>query len=152
MVRLLDEAYSFRFKLNGKHKNFTANSKEEAIAIAQRIESNRIESEQYHGLFVDYTAAHKISLADLHIRYLQKQAPRTNGFLVTGYQINRWLEDAGLPRQDLAAIHKQHPSPKVADLHIPTPSGRRMSEACEAASFIRTIRRSRTGCRSDIHR
>jgi integrase len=133
VVRLLDEAYSVRFKVNGKRKNFTANSEEEAIAIAKRIES-----EQYHGLFVDYTAAHRISLADLLIRYLHEQAPRTKGFLVTGYQINRWLEDAGLPRQDLAAIHKQHPSPKVANLHIPIRSGRRMSEVCEAASFIRT--------------
>lgn len=133
LVRVLDEAYSVRFHVNGRRKSYTATSEVEAIAIAKRIES-----EQHHGLFVDYTVAHRTSLADLLIRYVHEEAPRTKGFLVTGYQINRWLEDAGLPREDLAAIHKKHPAPRVRDLHIPAPSGRRMSEPCEAIAFIRT--------------
>ncbi len=37
VVRLLDESYSVRFKVNGRRKNFTANREDEAIAIAKRV-------------------------------------------------------------------------------------------------------------------
>ncbi|MCU4119748.1 site-specific integrase [Variovorax sp. N23] len=132
MVTLLDEAYLVRFYVNGKRKSHTATTEAEAIAIKKRIEA-----EQYSGLFVDYTKAHQTSLADLLIRYLQDEAPRNKGFLVAGYQINSWLHDAGLPRQDIAAIHAAHPNPQNRSLHIPRPTGKRMSQPCEAATFIR---------------
>jgi len=131
-LSILDESYLVRYWVNGKRKSFTASSEAEAIATKQRIES-----EQHHGLFVDYTEGHQTSLADLLIRYLKDEAPRKKGFLVIGYQINMWLEDSGLARQDLAAIHAAHPNPQDRNLHIPKPSGRRQSQRSEAAVFIR---------------
>jgi integrase len=129
---VLDESYVVRYWVNGKRKNFTAASEAEAIAIKQRIES-----EQHHGLFVDYTQAHQTSMADLCVRYLKEEAPRKKGFLVIAYQLNALLEDAGLERQDVAGIHASHPNPQNPNLHIPKPSGRRMSSPSDAASFIR---------------
>lgn len=131
-LSILDESYLVRYWVNGKRKSFTAATEAEAIATKQRIES-----EQHHGLFVDYTEAHQTSMADLLIRYLNEEAPRKKGFLVIGYQINSWLEDAGFQRQDLAAIHAAHPNPEDRNLKIPKPSGRRMSQRSEAAIFIR---------------
>ena len=79
-VSILDEAYLVRFKVNGKCKSFTATTEAEALAIKQRIES-----EQHHGLFVDYTKAHQTTLSDLLIRYLCEEAPRKKGFMVLAY-------------------------------------------------------------------
>lgn len=131
IISILDEAYLVRFRINGKRKSFTASSEAEALATKQRIES-----EQHHGLFVDYTKAHQVKFAELLIRYLRDEAPRTKGFLVTAYQINKLLEDAGLPRQDIVAIHAAHRTPKNPTLNIPRPAGRRMSEPSETARFI----------------
>jgi integrase len=128
---VLDESYSVRFEVHGQRKSFTAKTASEAIAVKQRIES-----EQHHGLFVDYTEALRQSGADMLVRYLKEEAPRKKGFLIIGYQINGWLEDAGLERQDLAAIHAAHPNPQDPNLHIPKPSGRRMSQPCDASAFI----------------
>lgn len=125
-LSILDESYLVRYWVNGKRKSFTAATEAEAIATKQRIES-----EQHHGLFVDYTEAHQTSMANLLIRYLNEEAPRKKGFLVIGYQINSWLEDAGFQRQDLAAIHAAHPNPQDRNLTIPKPSGRRMSQRSE---------------------
>ena len=132
VTTVLDEAYLVRYYLNGKRKSFTAESMAEAVAIQKRIES-----EQHYGLFQDYTKAHQTTLADLLIRYLHEVAPRNKGFLIEAYKINAWLEDAGLPRQDIAAIHMAHPNPHNRNLHIPRPSNRRMSPPCDAVSFIR---------------
>ncbi len=78
-----------------------------------------------------------MTLADLLIRYAKEEAPRLKGFLVICYQINMWLEDAGLERLDVAAIHAAHPNPHDRNLRIPEPTGRRMSEPSDAAAFIR---------------
>lgn len=131
-VSILDEAYLVRFRVKGKRCHFTATTETEALAIKKRIES-----EQHHGLFVDYTKAHQAKFSDLLIRYLNEEAPRKKGFLVLAYQINKLLEDAGLPRQDIAAIHCAHPNPQDSSLNIPKPTGRRMSQPSESASFIR---------------
>lgn len=131
-VSILDEAYLVRFRVNRKRCNFTASTEAEALAIKQRIES-----EQHHGLFVDYTKAHQARFSDLLIRYLHEEAPRLKGFLIQAYQINKLLDDAGLPRQDIAVIHSLHPNPRDSSLSIPKPTGRRMSQPCESASFIR---------------
>jgi len=132
VTTILDEAYLVRYYLNGKRKSFTAVTMAEAVAIQKRIES-----EQHYGLFQDYTKAHQTTLADLLIRYLNEVAPRNKGFMIEAYKINAWLEDAGLPCQDIAAIHKAHPNPYDRDLHIPRPSNRRMSLPCDAVAFIR---------------
>jgi len=132
LVAILDEAYLVRYMVNGRRKSYTAKSMADAVAIQQRIESD-----QHHSLFVDYSKAHQCTFAELLVRYLKEEAPRNKGFLVSAYQINMWLEDAGLERQDIAAIHAAHPKPQNPDLHIPKPSGRRMSPCCDAAAFIR---------------
>ncbi len=128
---VLDEAYLVRYTHNGKRRSFTAKSESEAIATLQRIES-----EQHHGLFVDYTQGHRTTMADLLVRYLKEEAPRQKSFLVTAYQINMWLEDAGLPRQNIAEIHAAHPAPHSRQLQIPKATGRRMSQPSDAAQFI----------------
>ena len=129
---VLDESYSVRFEVHGQRKSYTAKSAAKAVAIKQRIES-----EQHHGLFVDYTEALRNSMSDMMVRYLKEEAPRKKGFLIIGYQINMWLEDAKLERQDLAAIHAAHPNPHDPNLHIPKSSGRRMSQPSDASVFIR---------------
>lgn len=132
LVRVLDEAYSVRYWVNGERKSFTAKSEAEALAIQKRIEAD-----QHHGLFIDYTEAHRVTLADLLIRYAKEEAPRLKSFAVICYQINRWLEDAGLERLDVVAIHAAHPNPKDRNLEIPQPTGRRMSQPSDAVAFIR---------------
>lgn len=131
-VSVLDEAYLVRFRVNGKRKAFTAASEGEALAVQKRIEAD-----QHQGLFVDYTKAHQTTFAELLLRYLKEVAPRKKGFLVLGYQINTWLQDAGYKRQDLAAIHAAHPNPQNPKLRIPKAAGRRISQPSEAVAFIR---------------
>lgn len=129
---VLDEAYLVRWKNEfGKRVSKKADSAQEAEATKKKIEAD-----QYQGLLVDYNTAHQLKLSDLLIRYLWEEAPRLKGFLITAYQINSWLVDAGLPRQDIAAVHAAHKNPQDRNLHIPTPNGHRMSEPNEAARFI----------------
>lgn len=129
---VLDEAYLVRWTNEfGKRVSKTANNAVEADGIKKKVESD-----QHHGLFVNYTEAHKLKLADLLIKYLWEEAPRLKGFLIVAYQINTWLVDASLPRQDIAAVHAAHKNPKDRNLHIPKPNGHRMSEPNEAANFI----------------
>lgn len=129
---ILDEAYLVRYCVNGQRQTFTAASHGEAIAAKKRIEA-----EQHSGLFINYSQAHQTTFADLLIRYLHQEAPRKKGFLVIGYQINSWLEDVGLARQDIVAVHAAHPNPHDPKLRIPKAGGRRMSTACAAVAFIR---------------
>jgi len=131
-ARVLDETFLVRYRVHGERRSFTAASAVEAVAIKQRIES-----EQHHGLFVDYSEAHRTSFADILSRYMKEEAPRHKGFLVTAYQINGWLADAGLERLDIAAVHAAHKNPQQPDLRIPKPIGRRMSEPSSAVGFIR---------------
>lgn len=131
----LDDHYVVRTR-SVAHKNqfLTAHSEAEAIAIKQRIES-----EQRQGLFIDYAKGHKTTLADLLIRYLRDEAPRDKSFEVLGYKINAWLEDAGLPRQDLAEIRDAHPNPcpTVAAMKIRRSTGTRVGQPSETSKFIR---------------
>ena len=118
------------------HKNQTlvAHSEAEAIEIKQRLEG-----EQRQGLFINYASGHQTTLADLLIRYLSEESPRHKSFQEEAYKINAWLEDAGLPRQDLATIVAAHPNPhpKVASMKIRKPSGIRVGQSAGATKFIR---------------
>lgn len=132
LLSVLDESYLVRWKDEyGKSVSKSAGSAAEADAIKKRVEAD-----QYHGLFVDYTEGHKLKLSDLVIRYLWEEAPRLKSFLIGAYQINSWLVDAGLPRQDIAEVHAAHKNPEDRNLRIPKPNGHRMSEPNEAAKFI----------------
>ncbi|WP_312843355.1 site-specific integrase [Diaphorobacter nitroreducens] len=132
VVAALDGPYLVRYRVNGKRRTYRALDQDDAIETKKRVEA-----EQHTGLFIDYSQAHQTTFAELLIKYLRDEAPRHKGFLVTAYQINRWLEDAGLERQDIAAIHAAHGAPQNRKLHIPHVTGRRMSARSDAAAFIR---------------
>jgi hypothetical protein len=133
ILTVLDESYLVRFKVNGKRRSHTARTFAEADAVKKQIEA-----EQHRGLFVDYTKAHQTKFHKLLERYLREEAPRLKGkgYEITGYKINSWLADNGLPELDLAAIHAAHPNPKVPGLQVPVRSGKRMSAQCTASSFV----------------
>ncbi len=131
----LDDYYLIRTR-SVAHKNqvLVAYSETEAIETKQRLES-----EQRQGLFIDYAKGRKLSFADLLVRYLREESPRHKSFQEEAYKINGWLEDAGLPRQDLAEILASHsnPHPKVAGMKIRKPSGIRVGQPSETSKFIR---------------
>jgi len=54
-------------------------------------------------------------------------------------KINALLEDAGLPREDLAAIVAAHPNPhpKVASMKMRKATGTRVGQPSETGKFIR---------------
>lgn len=98
-----------------------------------------LENEQRQGLIIDYAKGFQTTLADLMIRYLKDVAPRNKSFEVEAYKINAMLEDAGLPRQDIAQIVAAHPNPhpKVKAMKIRKPTGVRVSSPSDASKFIR---------------
>ncbi|MDN2716867.1 site-specific integrase [Janthinobacterium sp. SUN120] len=131
----LNDHYVVRTRSVGaKNQCIVVHSETEAIDIKQRLES-----ELRRGLFVDYGSGQKASLADLLVRYLREEAPRHKSFEVEGYKINALLEDAGLPREDLAAIVAEHPNPhpKVASMKMRKSTGTRVGQPSEAGKFIR---------------
>lgn len=131
----LEDRYAIRARQVG-YPNLClyASSVQEAIEIKERVERER-----RNGIVIDYGLARRTTFADLMIRYLQEMAPQSKSFETEGYIINARLEDAGLPRQDLAAILAAHPNPhdvwKGKEMRKPT--GARMGAPSEAASFIR---------------
>ncbi len=131
----LDDYYLVRTR-SVAHKNqvLIVHSETEAIETKQRLES-----EQRQGLFVDYATGNRVTFADLLIRYLREESPRHKGFEDEAYKINAWLEDAGLPRQDLAEIVAAHPNPhpKVVGMKIRKSTGKRVGQSSEATKFIR---------------
>lgn len=100
-----------RFEVKIRHKTgpdqcLTVASYEEADLVVKQIECER-----RRGLFIDYTQGWKTRFADLLRRYLREEAPRLRSFETVAYRINGMLEDAGLPREDLAAVLAAHRSP-----------------------------------------
>ena len=131
----LDNYFVVRTRsVSNRNQTLVACSEVEAIEIKQRLES-----EQRHGLFINYAQAQTTTLADLLIRYLREEVPRHRSFEVEAYKINGWLEDAGLERQDLREIVANHPNPhsKVAEAKLRKPTGARMAQPSEACKFIR---------------
>lgn len=131
----LDDCYAVRIRQIGyADQCLFASSAEEAVEIKQQIESER-----RRGILTDYTAGWKVTFADLLIRYLREESPRHKTFVIEGYKINAFLEDAGLPRQDLAEILAAHknPHPKFAGTKMSKPTGKRMSAVSETIVFIR---------------
>lgn len=131
----LNDHYIVRTRSVGaKNQSLIAHSEAEAIDL-----KHRLESELRRGLFIDYGSGQKASLADLLVRYLREEAPRHKSFEVEGYKINALLEDAGLPREDLAAIVAAHPNPhpKVASMKLRNATGTRVGQPSETGKFIR---------------
>lgn len=131
----LDNYYAIRDRsVCRPEQTLYAKSRAEAEYI-----KGRLESEHHQSLFIDYAQGYKTTLADLLIRYLREEAPRHRSFEVEAYKINALLEDAGLERQDLAAIVAAHPNPhpKVAGKRVRKPTGACVREPSDAAKFIR---------------
>jgi integrase len=131
----LNDSFVVRTRsVSNKNQTLVAHSETEANDIKLRLET-----EQRHGLFIDYAKARKTTLADLLIRYLREEVPRHQSFELEAYKINGWLEDAGLERQNLAEIIASHPNPhnKVRKAELRKPTGARMGQASETCKFIR---------------
>lgn len=131
----LDNYYAIRDRsVSRPEQTLYARSKAEAEHIKARLES-----EHQQSLFINYAQGYKTTFADLLIRYLREEAPRHKSFEVEAYKINALLEDAGLERQDLAAIVATHPNPhpKVAGKRVRKATGACVREPSEAAKFIR---------------
>lgn len=138
----------FKPKLSRLNDSFvvrtrSVSNKNLTLVAHSEIEANdiklRLETEQRHGLFIDYAKARKTTLADLLIRYLREEVPRHQSFELEAYKISGWLEDAGLERQNLAEIIASHPNPhnKVRKTELRKPTGARMGQASETCKFIR---------------
>lgn len=120
--------YAVRSRSVGKAPQcIFAGSEQEALAIKQRVESERGQ-----GLFVDYTKGRKFTLADLLQRYLRDISPRHKGFEIEGYCINALLADAGLARLNLAEVFAAHPNPH------PTLVGKSFSRGVGKSVRLRT--------------
>ena len=133
-VSRLNDSFAVRVRQVGyPDQTLFAASEDDAVEIQQRIESER-----RRGLFIDYGKARRFSFGDLLARYLREEAPRHKGLLVEGYIINAILEDAGLPRVDIAAAYAAHknPHPSLADKKFPKSTGKRMREASVTSRFI----------------
>jgi len=133
-VSRLNDSFAVRVRQVGyPDQTLFADSEQEAVEIQQRIESERRQ-----GLFVDYGKARRFSFADLLARYLREESPRHKGFEVEGYIINAILEDAGLPRVDIAAAYAAHknPNPSLAGKKFRKASGKKVREASVTSRFV----------------
>jgi integrase len=84
-----DEAWGVRIRRSGSPKmNFRAGSYEEALHTAQRIEA-----EQATGLFIDYTAGHRVIFADLIERYIDEVCPSLKSCEVDTASLESFLSD-----------------------------------------------------------
>lgn len=131
----LNDAFLVRVRQVGyPDQTLSASSEQEALDIEERIKSER-----RRGLFVDYGKGRRFTFGDLLTRYLREEAPRHKGFLVEGYIVNAMLEDAGMPRVDMAAAYAAHknPHPSLAGKKFPKQSGRKVRTATAASCFLR---------------
>jgi hypothetical protein len=87
----LDEHFLVRIRQAGfKPVNFTAKSRQEAETFVTQVTADR-----NRGLFVDYTASTRVTLADLIVRYLCDEAPKHKSHDVLAYSLEGWLADSG---------------------------------------------------------
>ncbi|MFY7867398.1 site-specific integrase [Roseateles sp.] len=130
----LNDSFAVRVRQIGyPDQTLFATSEEDAVEIQQRVESERRQ-----GLFVDYGKGRRFSFGDLLARYLREESPRHKGFEAEGYCINAILEDAGLPRVDIAAAYAAHkkPNPSLTGKKFHKPTGKKMREASATSRFI----------------
>ena len=130
----LNDSFAVRIRQIGyPDQCLFAATEQEAIDIQQRMESERRQ-----GLFVDYGKARRVSFGDLLARYLREESPRHKGFEVEGYIINAILEDAGLPRVDVAEAYRAHPNPhpSLANKKFRKATGKKMRTASVTSCFV----------------
>lgn len=102
-VEQLDESWLVRIREKG-HKEVSATFK--TLAAAESF-LDRVGAERRSGLFVDYTASLKVSLADLIVRYLLEEAPKHKSHRVIAYSLEGWLADSGPAGNDLLARYRE---------------------------------------------
>lgn len=89
-LKQLADSFLVRVRRIGHPDQFrTFSSAAEANAFL-----NRIESEQHVGLFIDYTAATKVSMADLIRRYIAEDCPGLKGGANYAIMLNAMLDDS----------------------------------------------------------
>ncbi len=133
-VSRLNDAFAVRVRQVGyPDQCICATTEQEAVDIQQRIEAERRQ-----GLFVDYNKGRRVSFADLLAQYLREEAPTHKGFEVEGYIINAILEDAGLPRVDIAVAHAEHKNPHRchAGKKFRKPSQSKMRKPVATSCFV----------------
>jgi len=99
----LDESWLVRIRERG-HKPLEATFESEAAAT-QFIE--KTSEERKRGLFIDYTAALKVTFADILVRYLLEETSRKKSGEVLAYVLEGWLEDSGPRGVELLAQYRE---------------------------------------------
>ncbi|WP_085318450.1 site-specific integrase [Derxia lacustris] len=102
-VEQLDESWLVRIREKG-HKALTATFK--TRTDAERFIARTAE-ERSRGLFVDYTASLKVSLAELIVRYLLEEAPKHKSHQVLAYSLEGWLADSGSAGLELLKKYRE---------------------------------------------
>ncbi len=87
----LDESWLVRIRDRG-HKPLEATFSSEAAA-SQFVD--KVTEERKRGLFLDYTAALKVTVADIVVRYLLEETSRKKSGAILAYTLEGWLEDSG---------------------------------------------------------
>ncbi|HMO48292.1 MAG TPA: hypothetical protein PKB14_19985 [Rubrivivax sp.] len=114
----LDESWLVRIRDKG-YKPVEGTFESEAAAT-QFLD--KVTEERRRGLFIDYTAALKVTFAEIIVRYLLEEAGRSKSGPIVAYTLEGWLEDSGsrgveLLEPGLAILAK------FADLSISRQSG-----------------------------
>jgi integrase len=87
----LDDCWQVRIRHHGgKAQSATFSSLRQAKDFAKHIEE-----EHRRGVFIDYGAAYKVSLAELLVRYLLEESPRHKRHPATSSRLEGWLADSG---------------------------------------------------------
>ena len=110
------DAWLVRMGSGRQRSSFLARSREEAQHTV-----NEIEAQRARGLMIDYTAARKITFAELVQRYIDEECPRHKGCDVERYTLSSFLDDAydiaGRPRPLRHAAHT--PRRRLRPRHTP---------------------------------
>ena len=126
-VKQLDESWLVRIREKG-HKPLSATFKTQAAANSFIA---RVTEERSRGLFVDYTASLKVSLADLIVRYLLDEAPKHKSHQVLAYSLEGWLADSGPAGREL--LEKYREELRKRDLPVRKPKFQMRTSSDELA-------------------
>ena len=111
----LDEHWLVRFRERG-HKSMSATFgtlKEAEDFILQ------VTAERRRGLFVDYAASLKVTVAELCVRYLLDESPKHKSHSITAYTLEGWLEDSGPAGQKHLERYREELQSRGLQVRIP---------------------------------
>ncbi|TXH88494.1 MAG: site-specific integrase [Rhodoferax sp.] len=110
-IKQLDESFLARIRQTGYPVlNMTFGTEQEAIDF-----QNEVKAQRSRGLFIDYTKARQVTLAELLVRYLHEELGHLKSKDIIAYKIEGWLQDSGplgvellkAYREDLASQNKK---------------------------------------------